>query len=71
MTTATGTTGTGGLRRVLTFRDLFLFYMVTSFSLRWIATAGAAGPSAIVIWIVAALGFFVPLVFAVLELSSR
>jgi glutamate:GABA antiporter len=60
-----------GLRRVLTFRDLFLFYIVTGFSLRWIATGAAAGPSALVIWIVAALGFFVPLVFSVLELSSR
>jgi amino acid transporter len=65
------TLSTQGLRRVLTFRDLFLFYMVTGFSLRWIATAGAAGPSAIVIWLVAALGLFVPLVFTVLELSSR
>ncbi len=35
------------------------------------ATAAAAGPSALVIWLVAALGFFVPLVFSVLELSSR
>src|SRR5881628_2654810 len=60
-----------GLRRVLTFRDLFLYYLVTGFSLRWIATASAAGPSAIVIWIIAALGLFVPLVFTVLELSSR
>ena len=60
-----------GLRRVLTFRDLFLFYLVTGFSLRWIATAAAAGPSALVIWVFAALGFFVPLVFSVLELSSR
>ena len=65
------TLSTQGLRRVLTFRDLFLFYMVTGFSLRWIATAGAAGPSALVIWLVAALGLFVPLVFTVLELSSR
>jgi amino acid transporter len=62
---------THGLRRVLTFRDLFLFYLVTSFSMRWIATAAAAGPSAILIWLIAALGFFVPLVFSVLELSSR
>lgn len=61
----------GRLRRVLTFRDLFLFYMVTGFSLRWIATAAAAGPSALVIWVIAALGLFVPLVFTVLELSSR
>ncbi len=60
-----------GLRRVLTFRDLFLFYLATSFSLRWIATAAAAGPSAILIWMIAALGLFVPLVFTVLELSSR
>src|SRR5262245_10155797 len=59
------------LRRVLTFRDLVLYYSVTGFSLRWIATGAAAGPSALVIWIVAALGFFVPLVFSTLELSSR
>src|SRR5580704_16427334 len=59
------------LRRALGFRDLVLFYIVTGFSLRWIATAAAAGPSALVIWVIAALGLFVPLVFTVLELSSR
>ncbi len=59
------------LRRALGFRDLVLFYLVTTFSLRWIATAAAAGPSALVIWVIAALGLFVPLVFTVLELSSR
>lgn len=62
---------TAQLRRVLTFRDLLLFYIVTTFSLRWVATAAAAGPSALVIWVIAALGLFVPLVFTVLELSSR
>lgn len=59
------------LRRALGFRDLLLFYIVTTFSLRWMATAAAAGPSALVIWIIAALGLFVPLVFATIELSSR
>src|SRR5262245_2300061 len=59
------------LRRALTFPDLVLFYIVTTFSLRWVATAAAAGPSALVIWVIAALGLFVPLVFTVLELSSR
>jgi amino acid transporter len=59
------------LRRALGFRDLLLFYIVTTFSLRWIATAAAAGPSALVIWVIAAVGLFVPLVFTVLELSSR
>ncbi len=33
------------------FRDLVLFYVVTGVSLRWIATAAAAGPSSVVIWI--------------------
>jgi len=70
-TTPDNSTATRQLRRVLTFRDLVLYYSVTGFSLRWIATAAAAGPSALVIWIVAALGFFVPLVFTTLELSSR
>jgi amino acid transporter len=70
--TATGATSTHPqLRRALGFRDLFLFYIVTGFSLRWIATAAAAGPSALVIWVIAALGLFVPLVFSVLELASR
>jgi amino acid transporter len=59
------------LRRALGLRDLLLFYIVTTFSLRWIATAAAAGPSALVIWVIAAVGLFVPLVFSVLELSSR
>src|SRR3954468_13556960 len=59
------------LRRSLGFRDLVLFYVVTTWSLRWIATAAAAGPSALVLWILAAALLFVPLVFTVLELSSR
>jgi glutamate:GABA antiporter len=57
--------------RVLGFRDLVLFYVVTGISLRWIATAAAAGPSSIVIWIGAWLCFYAPLALCVLELSSR
>ena len=53
------------------FRDLILFYLVTGFSLRWIAQAAAAGPSSVIIWIIGALALYVPLVFTVLELSSR
>jgi glutamate:GABA antiporter len=59
------------LRRAMGFRDLILFYLVTGFSLRWIAQAAAAGPSSVVIWIIGALALYVPLVFTVLELSSR
>jgi glutamate:GABA antiporter len=59
------------LRRAMGFRDLILFYLVTGFSLRWIAQAAQAGPSSVVIWIIGALAFYVPLMFTVLELSSR
>jgi len=55
------------LRRTLGFRDLVLFYLATTLSLRWIATAAAAGPSALIIWVFAALGLFVPLVFTVMQ----
>jgi glutamate:GABA antiporter len=53
------------------FRDLLLFYVVTGISLRWIATAAAAGPSSIIIWIGAWLVFYTPLALSVIELSSR
>jgi amino acid transporter len=52
-------------------QDLVMFYLVTALSLRWIATAAAAGPSSIVIWIAGCVAYFVPLTFCVLELSSR
>ncbi len=58
-------------KRVLGFRDLLLFYVVTGISLRWIATAAAAGPSSVVIWAGAWLCFYLPLALSVLELSSR
>jgi amino acid transporter len=58
-------------KRVMGFRDLLLFYVVTGISLRWIATAAAAGSSSIVIWIGAWLVFYMPLALSVIELSSR
>ena len=59
------------LRRALGFRDLVLFYVVTVFGPRWMATAAAAGPSAITIWLIAGAAFFIPVVFTTLELSTR
>lgn len=58
-------------KRVMGFRDLVLFYVVTGISLRWIATAAAAGPASIVVWIGAWLAFYTPLALSVIELSSR
>jgi len=57
--------------RVMGFADVALFYIVTGVSLRWIATAAAAGPGSIVIWVGAFLLFYVPFSLAILELSSR
>ena len=59
------------LKREIGFLDLSLFYVVSGLSLRWIATAAASGPSSIVVWIFAWIGFFLPLAGCVMELSSR
>jgi amino acid transporter len=61
----------GALHRVMGFRDLLLFYLVTGFTVRWIGTAAAAGPSSVIIWTMGCLAFYLPLMFTVLELSSR
>jgi glutamate:GABA antiporter len=58
-------------KRVMGFLDLVLFYVVTGVSLRWIATAASAGPSAVIIWFGAWLTFYTPLALSVIELSSR
>ncbi len=57
--------------KVMGFADVAMFYIVTGVSLRWVATAAAAGPSSVIIWIVAFLFFYLPLAAAVIELSSR
>jgi amino acid transporter len=59
------------LKRALRFRDLTLFYIVSGLSVRWVATAAAAGASTLVVWVFALFGFFVPLAACVIELSSR
>ena len=59
------------MKREIGFVDLTLFYVVSALSLRWIATAAASGPSSIVVWVFAWIGFFLPLAACVLELSSR
>ncbi len=65
------TTAAGHPPRVMGFVDVALFYIVTGVSLRWIATAAAAGPGSIIVWIGAFLLFYIPFALAVLELSSR
>jgi glutamate:GABA antiporter len=59
------------LPRAMGLRDLVLFNVVTVLSLRWLATAAAAGPSSITLWLLAALLFFIPQGLAVSDLSAR
>jgi glutamate:GABA antiporter len=59
------------LKRSLRFRDLTLFYVVTILSVRWVATAAAAGPGTLLVWIFALLGLFLPLAASVLALAAR
>ena len=59
------------LPRALGLRDMVLFNIVAVVSLRWFATAAAAGPSSITLWILAAVFFFVPQGLAVSDLAAR
>jgi glutamate:GABA antiporter len=68
---ATGPSAQVELPRVLTLRDVVLFNIVAILSLRWTATAAAAGPSSLTMWVVAALLFFIPQGLAVSYLSAR
>ncbi len=59
------------LPRALGLRDMVLFNIVAVASLRWFATAAAAGPSSITLWVLAGLLFFVPQGLAVSDLAAR
>jgi amino acid transporter len=59
------------LHRSLGRIDVALFFIITGSNLQWVATAAAAGPSAITVWIIGALAMFVPIAVVVVYLSSR
>jgi amino acid transporter len=68
---ATGHGHAQGLKRALRLRDVALLYIAASLSVRWVATAAAAGPGSLIVWFFGLLGFFLPLAGCVMELSSR
>jgi glutamate:GABA antiporter len=57
--------------RALRLRDVVLLNLVAIVSLRWIARGARAGAPSILLWLLAALAFFVPLTLAVSALSKR
>jgi glutamate:GABA antiporter len=71
MTAMSDTNEKTRLRRAMGFGDLVLFFVITGFAVRWVPLAAAAGPSAVLLWVLACLTFYVPLIFCVIELSSR
>ncbi|MBC5829422.1 MAG: APC family permease [Candidatus Eremiobacteraeota bacterium] len=59
------------LRRSLGLVDVTLFFIIAGSNLQWVATAAAAGPSSLPVWLIGAAGLFVPLAIVVVFLSSR
>lgn len=59
------------LRRVMGFWDVLLFNIATVLGPRWIAAAAHNGTYSISLWILAAVGFFVPTALVIVELSTR
>jgi hypothetical protein len=59
------------LRRVMGFWDVLLFNIGAVLGPRWIAAAAHNGTSSISLWVLAALFFFLPTTFVIVELSTR
>jgi amino acid transporter len=59
------------LRRVMGFWDVLLFNVAAVLGPRWIAAAAHNGTSSMSLWVLAAVLFFVPTAFVVVELSTR
>lgn len=59
------------LVRALKLRDLVLLNIVAVLGLRHLGTSAKAGPATLLLWLLAAIFFFVPQGLAVIELSSR
>src|SRR5262245_154927 len=70
MTTETTQT-TAHLVRALKLRDLVLFNLVAVLGLRHLGTTAKFGPGSLLMWLIAAVFFFIPQGLAVIELSSR
>jgi glutamate:GABA antiporter len=65
------TQATPQLVRTLKVRDLVLFNLVAVLGLRHLGTTAKFGPGSLLMWLIAALFFFIPQGLAVMELSSR
>src|ERR1700741_3742151 len=69
--TAETTQASPKLVRALKLRDLVLFNLVAVLGLRHLGTTAKFGPGSLLMWLIAAVFFFIPQGLAVIELSSR
>ncbi len=60
-----------GLKRSLGLADVTLYFVTACSSLQWVATAAAAGPSALTVWLIGGLTMFLPLSVCTVWLASR
>jgi len=60
-----------GLKRELGLRDITLFAIACIVGTRWIAAAAHAGPGSVMLWLLAAVFFVVPLAIAVASLAVK
>jgi amino acid transporter len=58
------------LRRSLGLFDVALFFAIACTNLQWVATAAAAGPSSIPVWIIGGVVMFMPIAVVVMHLSK-
>jgi amino acid transporter len=59
------------LRRSLGLLDVALFFLIACTNLQWVATAAAAGPSSLPVWLIGCLAMFIPVSVAVMYLSKQ
>jgi glutamate:GABA antiporter len=59
------------LSRPLGLGDVVLYFVTACSSLQWVATAAAAGPSSLIVWIVAGFAMFLPVSVCTVALAAR
>src|SRR5579863_2644101 len=59
------------LRRAMGLGDVVLFFVIAGSNFQWVATAAAAGPSSIVVWLIGIIAMFLPLSLVVVYLSAH
>lgn len=66
-----GNTADVHLSRSLGIGDVVLYFVTACSSLQWVAAAAAAGPSSLVVWVIAAFAMFLPVSVCTVALAAR